>query len=299
MKGSTFNQLLVFNTIAREGSITKAAQKLEVAAPSVSNALKALEQQIGLPLFTRTTRRVELTEAGKLLHNQTNHSVNELTFALEGIKEVGQAASGKVRITAPKFVYQHFLKPHYAEFCQQYPDIELEISLTDATIDILKEGFDLGIRFGDRVDEGMVAKALTKPMKEAFFVSKQYAESYGIPKDIAELQQHKLVQYRFISSNQLVPVLLDHKGETVNVEMPNALIVNDTDLMVDATLKGLGIGRMVEPAIKDLLKSGDLIPVLPEHWYPYSALYVYFHRNTQKAKRVRVLIDFLIKKFAQ
>ena len=80
--------------------------------------------------------------------------------------------------------------------------------------------------------------------------------------------------------------------------MQNAIIVNDTDLMVDATLKGLGIGRMVEPAIKDLLESGELVPVLPQHWYPYSALYVYFHRNTQKAKRVREQIDFLIERLA-
>lgn len=299
MKGSTFNQLLVFHAIAREGSITKAAQKLEVASPSVSNSLKLLERQLGLPLFTRTTRRVELTEAGKMLHNQTNHSVNELSFAIEGIKELGQSASGKVRLTLPRFVYQHFLKAYYAEFCQRYPDIELEISLSDATIDILKEGFDLGIRFGDKVEEGMVARALTKSLKEAFFVSKNYAETHGVPMNIEEFQKHKLVQYRFISSNQLVPVLLDNNGETVNVEMTNAIIVNDTDLMVDATLKGLGIGRMVEPVVEKLLNSGELVPVLPEYWYPYSALYVYFHRHTQKAKRVRVLIDFLIEKFAQ
>ena len=107
------------------------------------------------------------------------------------------------------------------------------------------------------------------------------------------------MQYRFISSNQLVPVLLDNDGETIHVEMTNAIIVNDTDLMIDATLKRLGIGRMVEPAIKSLLDSGELVPVLPEHWYPYSSLYVYFHRNTQKAQRVRVLIDFLVERFAQ
>ncbi len=298
MKGNTFNQLMVFHTIAREGSITKAAQKLEIASPSVSNSLKTLESQLGVPLFTRTTRRIELTEAGRLLHSQTASSMSDLSSALEGIKELGQIPSGKVRITMPKFVYQHFFKDHYADFYRLYPEVELEISISDAAMDILKEGFDLGIRFGDRVDPGMVAKALTPPMKEAFFVSPEYAEKYGVPNSLEQLQQHKLVQYRFITSNQLVPVLLDNNGETINIDMANAMIVNDTDLMVDATLKGLGIGRMVEPAVKELLESGELIPVLPEHWYPYSALYVYFHRNTQKAKRVRVLIDFLVQRFA-
>ena len=296
MKGNTFNQLMVFHTIVKEGSITKAGQKLEIASPSVSNSLKALERQLGVPLFTRTTRRIELTEAGRLLHAQTIDSMLDLNFALEGIRDLAQAPSGKVRITMPKFVYQYFLKEHYAEFCQLYPEVELEISVSDAAIDILKEGYDLGIRFGDRVDEGMVARALTPAMKEAFFVSPAYVEKHGIPNTPQELKQHKLVQYRFITSNQLVPVLLDNQGETINVEMPNALVVNDTDLMVDATLKGLGIGRMVEPAIKHLLDSGDLVPVLKKYWYPYAPLYVYFHRNTQKAKRVRVLIDFLVER---
>ncbi|WP_258872595.1 LysR substrate-binding domain-containing protein [Thalassotalea euphylliae] len=133
-------------------------------------------------------------------------------------------------------------------------------------------------------------------MKEAFFVSPDYIKQYGLPTSPNELQQHKLIQYRFITSNQLVPVLLNDNGQTVTVEMPNALIVNDTSLMVDAALKGLGIGRIVEPLVTELIDSGQLVPVLPEYWYPYSALYVYFHQDAQKAKRVRVLIDFLLEK---
>ena len=114
VKGNTFNQLMVFHTIVKEGSITKAGQKLEIASPSVSNSLKALERQLGVPLFTRTTRRIELTEAGRLLHAQTIDSMMDLNFALEGIRDLAQAPSGKVRITMPKFVYQYFLKEHWS-----------------------------------------------------------------------------------------------------------------------------------------------------------------------------------------
>ncbi|AQW61032.1 MULTISPECIES: LysR family transcriptional regulator [Vibrio] len=296
MNGTTYNQLMMFHTIAQEGSITAAARKLEIAPPSVSQALKMLEEQLGLPLFTRTTRRIELTEAGQLLYERTLASMSELNLAVESVSDLSRVPSGKVRITVPRFVYQSLLKPIYIEFCQRYPSIQLEISVSDKAIDIIRDGFDMGIRFGDRVEEGMIARQLTLPVKEALFASPGYVEQYGLPKTPDDLKQHKLIQYRFISSNQVAPLNLNNQGETITVNMPTALIVNDTDVMIDAAHNGLGIGRIVTPMVEEGFKKGEIVPVLEEYWQPYSGLYVYFHKNTQKAKRVRVLIDFLLEK---
>lgn len=296
MNGTTYNQLMMFHTIAQEGSITAAARKLEIAPPSVSQALKMLEEQLGLPLFTRTTRRIELTEAGQLLYERTLASMSELNLAVESVSDLSRVPSGKVRITVPRFVYQSLLKPIYIEFCQRYPSIQLEISVSDKAIDIIRDGFDMGIRFGDRVEEGMIARQLTLPVKEALFASPGYVEQHGLPKTPDDLKQHKLIQYRFISSNQVAPLNLNNQGETITVNMPTALIVNDTDVMIDAAHNGLGIGRIVTPMVEEGFKKGEIVPVLEEYWQPYSGLYVYFHKNTQKAKRVRVLIDFLLEK---
>ncbi|CAH1531459.1 MULTISPECIES: LysR family transcriptional regulator [Vibrio] len=296
MNGTTYNQLMMFHTIAQEGSITAAARKLEIAPPSVSQALKMLEEQLGLPLFTRTTRRIELTEAGQLLYERTLASMSELNLAVESVSDLSRVPSGKVRITVPRFVYQSLLKPIYIEFCQRYPSIQLEISVSDKAIDIIRDGFDMGIRFGDRVEEGMIARQLTLPVKEALFASPGYVEQYGLPETPDDLKQHKLIQYRFISSNQVAPLNLNNQGETITVNMPTALIVNDTDVMIDAAHNGLGIGRIVTPMVEEGFKKGEIVPVLEEYWQPYSGLYVYFHKNTQKAKRVRVLIDFLLEK---
>ncbi|CAH1577638.1 LysR family transcriptional regulator [Vibrio rotiferianus] len=296
MNGTTYNQLMMFHTIVQEGSITAAARKLEIAPPSVSQALKMLEEQLGLPLFTRTTRRIELTEAGQLLYERTLASMSELNLAVESVSDLSRVPSGKVRITVPRFVYQSLLKPIYIEFCQRYLDIQLEISVSDKTVDIIRDGFDMGIRFGDRVEEGMIARQLTLPVKEALFASPGYVEQYGLPETPDDLKQHKLIQYRFISSNQVAPLNLNNQGETITVNMPTALIVNDTDVMIDAAHNGLGIGRIVTPMVEEGFKKGEIVPVLEEYWQPYSGLYVYFHKNTQKAKRVRVLIDFLLEK---
>lgn len=296
MKGATFNQLTIFQTIAREGSIRGAARKLEMAPPSVSQALKQLEEHLGLPLFNRSTRSMELTEAGHLLHERISGAISTLDYALESVQDLSESPSGKVSITLPRFVFQFFLRPVYAEFCQRYPDIQLEISVSDKSVNILKDGFDLGIRFGDRIEPGMVARQITAPMREALFASDDYLTRYGQPESPEALQQHKLIQYRFIASNQLAPLLLMHQGQEMSVQMPMALIVNDTDAMVDAAEKGLGIGRIVTPMVQDQLSSGLLKPVLESCWYPYPGLYVYFMQNSQKARRIRVLIDFLIEK---
>jgi len=299
MKGTTYNQLLMFHAIAREGSISGAARQLEVAPPSVSQALKSLESELGLPLFTRTTRRVELTEAGHALYERTLDAISDLSFAVESVADLSRTPSGRVSITVPRFVYQYLLEPIYAEFCQRFPEIQMEISIFDGTVDILKEGMDLGIRFGDKVEEGMIAKPLTPNFKEAVFASPAYIAAFGMPKSISELSQHRQIQYRFITSKKVAPLPMIDNGNTVHVKIPTALTVNDTDLMVDAAKKGLGIGRIISPMVEPLFKSGELIPVLEEHWGDTAGLYLYFHRNTQKARRVRVLIDFLYEKITQ
>lgn len=296
MKGATFNQIKIFQSIVREGSIRGAARILEMAPPTVSQALKQLESEIGLPLFTRTTRRIELTEAGKLLDQRISGAINTLDYAFESVRDMNNKPSGRVRITLPRFVFQFFLQPIYAEFCERYPSIQLEISVTDRAVNILEEGYDVGIRFGERVEQGMVARQIVPPMKEALFASEEYLKKYGNPRSPRDLQGHKLIQYRFISSNQLAPLILKENKQSVTVQMPIALIVNDTDAMIDAAVKGIGIGRMVEPMIQEKLDQGLVHPILANYWESYSGLHLYFMQNSQKALRVRTLIDFLLEK---
>ncbi|WP_420546678.1 LysR family transcriptional regulator [Curvivirga sp.] len=296
MHGSTFNRLSIFKHIVQEGSIRGAARKLEIAPPSVSEALKKLESEMGLPLFNRSTRRIELTEAGKLLYEGTSEAIDTLDDAFGNVKELTNHPKGPVKLTLPRFVFDFFVKPIYAEFCKAYPDIQLEISVSDESINILKENFDLGIRFGDRIEDGMIARKLTSTMKEAIFASPEYIKRYGKPQSLDDLKEHKLIQYRFIASNQVAPLIMEDNGQQKTFSMPTALIVNDTDAMTDASLKGLGLGRIVEPMVRRHINDGRLIPILENNWCPYPALYVYFPQNSQKAKRVRVLIDFLVDK---
>jgi len=296
LKGATYNQLVVFRTIVQEGSIRGAARKLEMAPPSVSQALKLLEANIGLTLFHRSTRKITLTDAGRLLHERTSHSMSSLADALESVHELSSVPSGKLRLTLPRFAYQVYLQPIYADFCRKYPSIELEISISDATVDIVREGFDLGIRLGDRIEDEVVAKKLTSPLTEAIFVSPDYLKKHGTLRELSDLKNHKLIQYRFITSHQLAPFYLSDEGQQAQAEMTTSLIVNDTDLAIDAALKGLGIGRMFIPNVQHYFTSGELIPVLEQHWYTFPGLYLCFTQNSQKIQRIKVLIDYLLER---
>lgn len=296
MNNVIYNQIRIFQSIAREGNISAAARKLEITPPSVSKALKLLEQHIGHPLFVRTTRRIELTEAGQQLLEQTVAAVDSLETSLENIRDQNQEPSGLVRITLSRFAYLLILKPAMAAFCRQYPGIKLEVSVYDGTVNIIDERFDLGIRFGDILEGGVVARQLMKPFREGLYASSAYLEAFGTPTTPAELHQHNLIGYRFITNNRILPLILDHKGEQLTVEMPGQLISNDIEVMADGIRNGLGIGRLFEPIHSLQPDKEKFIPVMENYWKTYPAVYLYYPKNAGKTKRVKTLIDFLIER---
>lgn len=292
MDNALYGQLQVFHAIAGEGSISGAARRLGVGVPAVSKSLKALEAAMGLPLFNRTTRRLEITEAGRMLLSRSADALQSLQYAVESVQDLGQTPSGPVRITVARHAWLCLLKPRLAAFCDAYPEIRLEVSVNDGTVDILEHGFDMGIRFGDRIEDGMIARRLTEPLREGLFVSESYLRRHGTPGGPGDLSRHRLIGYRFMTANRLLPLILDNGGEELTVDMPVGLVTNDIDVMTASVRQGLGIGRLFEP-VRDHLPDRDaFIPVLEPYWRGYPALYLYFPQNSQRAKRIRAVIDF-------
>ncbi|GLS82329.1 LysR family transcriptional regulator [Paraferrimonas haliotis] len=296
---TSFAQLKAFYTVVEQGSLAKAARALSMAPPSLSKSLRLLEKNIGLSLFDRSSNKLVLTEAGQLLYQSSKPHTQQLEHAIARVQDLDSEPSGSVRISLPRLAHQMIFGRLFAEFCRLYPQIQLEISLNDATIDIVEEGFDFGIRFGDRVSLGMVAKPLTGNLTEAVFASPEYIAKHGMPQTLEELAQHKVVQYRYIASNQLVAFKLMQEGQEVSLELSPAIIVNDTDLVIDGALQHLGIGRMLAPLVAPHFAKGTLLPVLKSHWYDYPGLYLYYPQHNRQFKRLRVFIDYLTKNLSQ
>ncbi len=293
MDSALFGQLTVFHAIAAEGSITGAARRLGTGLPAVSKSLKALEGSMGVPLFNRTTRRLEITEAGQMLLARSRDAMASLSYAVESVQDLGQTPSGTVRITVARFAYLCILKPLLGRFAETYPEIRLEISIHDGTVDILEQGYDMGIRFGDRVEEGMVARRLMEPFREGLFASAGYLARYGMPLTPEDLPRHRLVGYRFTTSNRLLPLVLLKDGEELTVDMALGIVTNGIEVTADAIRQGLGIGRLFEPIHRLQPDRDELIPVLEPYWRSYPAVFLYFPQNSQRARRIRAVIDFL------
>ncbi len=293
---SYYGQLNVFQTIAKEGSISAAARKLQIAVPSASQSLKLLEQKIGVPLFHRTTRNIQLTDAGRQLLERTKEAMMTLNQALDEIQHFNAEPRGIVRITMSRFAYQLVIRPYLAEFCERYPKIQLEISLNDALVNLLEGGFDLGIRFGNRIDEGMIARKLLPAFKEGLYVSKAYAAKRGKPKTPQDLNEHQLIGYRFISSNRVEPLVLNINGLETALNIDTQLLCNDPEIIADATRQDLGIGRIFEPNMQTFADKEEFVPILQAHWREYPPLYLYYLQQAQKVRKVQTVIEFLLEK---
>ena len=296
MHSSVYGYLTIFHAIVAEGSIAGAARKLEMAPPSVSQALKLLERHIGLPLFNRTTRKMELTEAGQRLFDSTKTALQQLDFAFESVHDLTGIPTETVRMTIPHIAYWLIIRPHLGEFVNRFPGIQLEISINDGTVDILKEGFDLGIRFGDKIEENVVAKKLPDPFRVGLFASKDYTRRHGLPKRIEELfatQIHRLSLYYLKP-----PVSADFKPKRAGyyIDMPYALITNNLEVVMDGIRQGIGIGRVFEPIQRLQPDSDDFVPVLEKHWKRFPPLNLFYMQHSRKAARVRAVIDFLTEK---
>lgn len=296
MNSAIYGQLNVFHTIAAQGSISAAARQLGIGAPAVSKSLKQLEDHIGLLLFNRTTRQMELTEAGAMLLAETQNIVESLEHAVESVQDLGNVPFGHVRMTVARFAYVCYIQPYMAEFHERYPEIELEISVFDGEVDLLGDGYHLGIRFGDHLEEEMVARQLAAPFKEGLYVSQAYINRYGVPQTPDELAHHRLIGYRFISAKSILPLILHHNKDSLTVDMPHSITTNDIEVIADGVRQGLGIGRLFEPVHARLPDKAQFIPVLQDYWRTYPGVYLYYLQHSQKAQRIRVLINFLLEK---
>lgn len=292
--GAVYGQLGVFHAIVQEKGISAAARRLGVAAPSVSKALKLLEARLGAPLFYRSTRRIELTREGRQLYERTVGLADQLDAALDEVRAAGEQVAGSLRITLARFAWRLVLEPVLAELAQRFPALALEVSINEGMVDVIEQGFDAGIRFGDQVDEGMVARRLLPPMRQGLYASADYLARHGVPRSPAELAGHRLIGYRFVTANRLLPLTLVQEGQSEAVDMPTALVCNDIEVIADAVRQGLGIGRLFEPLHQRLPDAAQLLPVMEPYWQTYPAVYLYHLQSGRHLRRVQALADFLV-----
>lgn len=296
----TYNQLITFKAIFESGNISRAAKLLEVSPASVSSSLKILEKQIGQVLFNRSTRAITATDIGNQLYANTQIAINDLTSAVDAICDLNEQPCGKLSINLAHSIYHWFVRKRLIEFRRVYPQVELELTLSDTLDSRIEQQFDIGFRYGERVEESLIARKLngTESLKAALFVSKEYAALHGIPKSLSELSSHPMVKLRMPSSRKLAPLRL-HKteqadSEIVAIETTTAMVVNDMAAIVDMVSQGFGMGMMLDIELNKHFESGELIPVLQQHWCDIPNVYMYYARESKQSLTVKTFVDFML-----
>ncbi len=283
----------VFLSVAEHGSLRAASRALGVQPPAVSQQLKALEEELGTMLFARTTRALHLTDAGRALLQRAGPAFTELQAAMADARNLAGRHRGVLRITMPWVAYRLIVATGLAEFQAAWPDIELELSMNEAFVDIVAEGFHAGIRMGDRIHPDMIALRLTAPLEEVCFAAPSYIARRGKPMRLADLTAHNCIRYRFQGSGQLQPWRFDSRQGAIEVAVGGNLIVNSFTAVVEAARDGVGIGKFFRDDVAGDMEQGTLKPVLAGQTYRYPGFHLFYPRHNARLPLLRAFIDFL------
>ncbi len=280
MRGTHFAEMSAFAAIAEQKSFAKAATLLGIGRSTLSQNLRSLEERLGVRLLNRTTRSVSLTEAGARLLARVRPALGELTAAVEDVADLGDAPSGSLRLVVQPPVATFMIAPMLARFMRAHPGIQLDVAVIKMPGDIVRDGFDAGIRFGEQVERDMIAMRV---MGEARFVvvgSPDYFARQPAPKSPRDLRDHDCIRNR-LPNGAIFGWDFQKNGRVVHAAVAGRLIVNDIDLSIRAVLDGLGLAYLLRDYIAADIAADRLVPVL-EEWTPCMSGFFLYHSSRRR-----------------
>jgi DNA-binding transcriptional LysR family regulator len=289
---SDFADLSYFLAIARHRNFRKAGLELGVTASALSHALRGLEERVGVRLLNRTSRSVTLTAAGEALSASILEPFEQISRAVDVLNRFRDAPMGRIRLNVPTEAADHLVGPVLATFLERYPDVEIEISVSNHMIDVIDEGFDAGIRYGGTVPEDMVAQRLSADVRWLVVAAPAYIEKYGAPHHPNDLQAHRCIRIR-VGDDKIYRWEFERGREQLDVNVPGALIVDQGQVGLAAVRQGAGLMYVAEPMVSQALQDGSLRTVL-EDWAPLGpGFHIYYSSRRQVPGALRLFIDLV------
>ena len=292
MRRDQLSDLSVFATVAEERSFTRAAVRLGMSPSALSHALKALETRLGVRLLTRTTRSVAPTEAGARLLEAIVPAFGSVDAALGRLREARDVPAGRVRLTAVKHAARHVLGPVLPGFLDRYPDIAIEITTDDHLRDIVTDGFDAGVRLGERVDKDMIGVRISSEIPTALVATADYLDRHPLPESPQDLLAHECIGHR-MGTGALHPWPFQEEGRPFSVKVKGRLTFNDSDLILDAALAGRGVAYLFADQVADAVRAGRLVTVLDRWTCAHSGYFLYYVSRRQQPPALAALVAWL------
>ncbi|VAW90600.1 Transcriptional regulator, LysR family [hydrothermal vent metagenome] len=289
-------ELQAFVKIVDASTITAAAERLGLAKSAVSRRLSELEDELGVELFHRTTRKLTLTDSGRGFYQRSIRILADLDEAQNAVSQAHHELSGQLRVAAPfSFGVQH-LGPAIIEFQQLHPKLNFDIDFNDRQIDLIQEGFDLGIRIANLKDSSLIARKLAS-LSTVVCASPKYLTVHGTPSTPEDLADHHCLTYRYLDNPDHWS-FVDLQGQIQTIKVPKVMQVNNGDFMRRAAIAGLGVLRQPTFIAYESIAKGELVPILEDYTIPHINAYAIYPPTRHLSQRVRTFIDFLLERFA-
>ncbi|MFK8081017.1 MAG: LysR family transcriptional regulator [Granulosicoccus sp.] len=290
-----FENMSIFNRVVETGSISGAAERTGVAKSVVSRRLKELEAHLGVELFHRTTRRMNLTDTGRAFYKQSVRILEDVVEAELATSQVHRTLKGGLKVALPSTFGLMHMGPAINEFLQAHPDIEFDLDFNDRSVHLMQEGFDLAIRIAKLPNSSLIARRLA-PIRHILCASPRYLDENGTPQTPDDLVHHHCLNYNLMADNDQW-LFKDTQGKTITTKIRPYLHASSGEFLRSAAVDGLGIAQLPSFIIFEEIELGTLVPVLNEYQRTDLNAYAIYPRTRHLSQRVRAFVDFLLSRF--
>ena len=292
MQDFDLRDLEAFVAVARTRNFRRAALESRVSVSSLSQRLRDMEERLGVRLMNRTTRSVALTEAGELLLARVGPAIADVGKAIDHVRGLRDVPSGRLRINAPPPAIDLVLAPMIAPFLAKHSQIDLEIVAESSFVDIVAQGLDAGVRYGEHLAQDMIAVSLGAPQRYAVVASSEYVAKHGRPKHPKELLDHACIRTRF-GSGAMLDWEFEKNGRVVKVSPPAKLVATYLGLALRAVHDSVGYWLTFEGYVRYGLKSGALVSVLDDWLPPFPGPFLYYPSRRQPPPALAAFVAFV------
>ncbi len=293
MLHGTLDDLAAFARVARLRNFTRAAAELGTSTSNLSHTIRRLEQRLGTRLLQRNSRSVAPSEAGAALLETLGPALQGIEGALEALEGKRDIVTGIVRITATRQAYDQVIRPVLSRFTTSYPDAAVEVVIEYGYRDIVADGFDAGIRLGEKLQADMVALKVGPALRVAVVAAPAYLEAHGTPSDPRALATHRCINLRMIGSGAIYAWEFGSAGQEFEMRVAGPLIFNEPALMLECAVDGLGIAYVLEHEAAPFLQTGQLVRLLEDWTVPFPGFFLYHPSRRQVRPVLAALLQLL------
>lgn len=295
-----FDAMQAFARVVEAGSFTKAAETLHMSKTSVTQLVQQLEARLRVRLLNRTTRKVNVTADGAVYYERVVRLLADLDDADTSLSGASASPRGRLRVDVPSPFASLILVPALPEFYARYPDIQIDLGVSDRVVDLIGENVDCVVRGGEIADQSLMARRVGD-LQLGVFATPAYLQRVGTPQHPRELEdsEHRIVGFLWARTGKALPYAMRQGAESVHVHGRYALAVDDGNAYLSAGLAGLGVLWLPDYMSREPVARGDLMPLFEGWRMDPMPMYVAFPPNRHISVKLRVFIDWIVELMAR